>query len=173
MRGRPPKPIEQHRREGTLRPERHAATPLLVGGRGELERPAWLSGLAAAAWDALYAHLSAAGVLDVADAGVLEGAAVAWARAREAGALVNRDGMTREVTRFGRDRTEFTTVEQHPAVRIERDSWALFLRLGEQLGLTPAARARLGNAGAQGRDFLDEFPEFAEIHVLPGGGEAS
>src|SRR5882762_7935641 len=135
MKGRPPIPHERHALEGTLRSDRHPPNAFQIGGRGLPPVPEHLSESAQTAWNEISSSMRESNVLDVADASVLEGACVMWGRAREARLLIEQEGLTAIGARGG-------TVA-HPALKIERDSWALFLRYAEQLGLSPSARARL------------------------------
>jgi phage terminase small subunit len=64
---------------------------------------------------------------------VLSEAARSWDRCQEAAALVNRDGVV-VVDRFGQQR-------QHPAVQIERDSRAAFLKAMRELDIDGAPDA--------------------------------
>lgn len=136
MKGRPPIPHERHELEGTRRNDRHPPHAFQIGGRGLPPVPEHLSESAQTAWNEISTAMAASNVLDVADASVLEGACVMWGRAREARLLIEQEGLTAIGARGG-------TIA-HPALKIERDSWALFLRYAEQLGLSPSARARLG-----------------------------
>jgi len=79
--------------------------------------------------------LTSADAIDRADAGVLEAAAVAWARAREARVHVNREGLV-EGSSQGRVENRY--------LAIERASWKEFRALAESLPLSPWGRARLG-----------------------------
>lgn len=141
MKGRPAKPTEQHQREGTWRPDRHAL-PVVLAARGVPDKPEHLSEEAAGIWDLLIADLAESGVLDKTDALAVEAVAVTLERARQARRLIAEEGMTIESARGAKTR--------HPAVQIERDCWALLRGYMEQLGLSPAARARLGLTAIQG-----------------------
>ena len=97
--------------------------------------PAGLNALQKAAWRDIVAALDADELLDRCDAGLIEYAAVMLGRAREAGTVVDREGLL-VVNARGR------TVE-HPAVRLEREALGFFRELASSFGLSPAGRARL------------------------------
>jgi phage terminase small subunit len=58
------------------------------------KRPDWLGPTATRAWDAMMADLTEGGVLDRADSGVVAGAAHLFARAVDAGADIDKHGLT-------------------------------------------------------------------------------
>lgn len=137
MRGRKPAPLEQRRIEGN--PRQHALPdPVLIGGRGVPATPQGLTPAMRAVWRLMIRDLAESGVLDRADAGMVEAAAVFLGRAREARKLLNTEGIL-AVNSQGR--------VAHPAIAIERGSWTEFRQIAEHMGLSPAARARLGLSG--------------------------
>ncbi len=87
------------------------------------------------AWRTLVAALATTREVEAADVPLLEAAAVAWARAREARELVNRYGVF--VPARGSD-----GVTANPALRLEREAWKTFERFAVDLGLTAAARRK-------------------------------
>ncbi len=162
MRGRKPKPLEQAAREGNPRKKAKAdLEPIVMAGRGRPPTPAYLNPRAKRLWGAIVRDMERGNVLDKADAGMIEGAAVMWARAIEAGLDIDKRGTVYDVVRVGRDGTEWTAREVNPNVRIERDCRAQFARLAEMLGLSPVARARLGIATRRPGRTLDE--ELADL----------
>lgn len=101
----------------------------------------------ATAWKLMVADLEAGGVLDHADAGVLEAAAVFWGRAREARAELRRQAVQhsrrkRELSHLLAETARGYTA--NPLIAIERESWGQFRLIADNLGLSPNARARLG-----------------------------
>ena len=150
MRGRPPKPLERHRRDGTYRRDRHGdGLPVLVGGRPfELEPPADLPPAALEVWRLVVPELVTVGLVDRVDVPALVVMCTAYARMVEAGELVAAHGLVVESTRG--------TAIVNPAAKVERDASLLFLRYAEQFGLTPSARARLGLAGLKARTLAQE-----------------
>lgn len=82
------------------------------------------------------------------DYATLEGACLAYGRAKEAGKIVRQQGMI-SVTGRG----AFT---RHPAARIERDCWAAWLRFATEFGLTPSARSRIQVVPQSPGDDADE-----------------
>ena len=131
MKGRKPIPAETRRARG----EAARALPVVIGGRTAPRMPRGLDYRMKVAWNTIVRDLTSADAIDRADAGVLEAAAVAWARAREARVHVNREGLV-EGSSQGR-------VENRYLV-IERASWKEFRALAESLPLSPWGRARLG-----------------------------
>lgn len=121
---------------------------VLVGGRGELRMPRGLDKECRAAWREL--HSQCAAVLDQADAAMLEVAAVALGRTRQARASITAHGMTVQVERVGRGRVAYTDTVPNPAIRLERDYTAMLHRAMLELGIGPTARARFSGAGVQG-----------------------
>lgn len=161
MTGRKPKPLETRRREGNPG-HRPLTQPVLVGGRVTPMQPRGLTPTQVVAWRTIVADLEASGILDHADAGLIEAAAVFWGRARQARATVNREGLIAKSVRG------YTA---HPLLAVERESWGQFRMLAEQLGLGPVARARL-SLGGKGKSMEDEIEDAigqpARLRVVGG-----
>lgn len=109
--------------------------PVVVGGRSAPPMPVGLNGREQTCWRFIVADLTAGDSIDHADAGIIEAATVAWARAREARVKVHAEGLVEE-TPQGRVENRYLT--------IERASWKEFRALAESLPLSPWGRARLG-----------------------------
>lgn len=147
----PKKPIELARLQGNPG-KRRLDPPTLVAGRigpdETLRAPAGFTPAQRKAWRDLVEPLRAGGILDFVDLSMLEAAAVAMARAREAGAVVNEAGLLNQTSQgWG----------AHPAVAIERESWKEFRQLAVQLGIGPSARARLGQGKPAAENLGDEL----------------
>ena len=99
----------------------------------------------------MIARLERAGVLDRVDVGALELMAVQYARAREAGDVLAREGLISK----GYNGQPVA----HPAVHIERLATAEFLRSAEHFALTPVARTRLGLAELERRKLEDDIEQ--------------
>lgn len=129
--GRKPVPAETRRQRG----ERSRPLPVVIGGRVAPAMPHGLNERMKTCWRAIVTDLSRADAIDHADAGIIEAAAVAWARAREARAAMN-----------GQSLIIVTPQGQVPnrLLDIERASWKEFRALAESLPLSPWGRARLG-----------------------------
>lgn len=164
---RPRKPIADHLAEGTYRPDRHGdvAGPFRATS-GRPPMPRGLSEREKTAWRTITADLERHGILFRLDAPLIEAAAVQWARAREARALVRRHGLLVVGARGG--------LVANPAVRMERDAWRLLVRLAGELGLSSTARARLGIAAGE----LPPVPDGPEpigpsprLRAIEGGSE--
>lgn len=129
--GRKPVPAETRRARG----ERSRPLPVVIGGRHAPAMPPGLNARMKTCWTAIVTDLVRADAIDHADAGIIEAAAVAWARAREARAAM--DGQPLIIA---------TPQGQVPnrLLDIERASWKEFRALAETLPLSPWGRARLG-----------------------------
>lgn len=164
IRGAKPHMIEDRIRRGN--PSGHRLPePVLVGGRPEIEDwsqpPEHLPEDAKAVWVNTISTVIEAGVADHVDLPALEGMALAYSRAREAARIIDEEGMIAE--------GYSGQPVQHPAVKIERDSWRAFLNFAEQFGITPIARTRLGLAEVARRSMKHDLekrlgtPELAVI----------
>jgi P27 family predicted phage terminase small subunit len=153
--GRPPRPIEQHIRNGTYRADRHGRQPVLIGGRPELaewaEPPDDLPEDGKAFWRDTVVRLIECGICDRVDVPLLEALAVQWARAVQAGRVLEEEG------HFVKGSTG--QLVKHPAIGIERDATALFWRMAESFGIGPLARTRLGLAELHRRSLGVELRE--------------
>jgi P27 family predicted phage terminase small subunit len=103
-----------------------------VGGVPEC--PGWLDEPAKAVWDELAPRLIEAGVLASLDANSLSRYCILWCRWREIEDDMRQHGQTRAPTEGGAMR---------PQVRIADKLCSQLLRLEQELGLTPSARARI------------------------------
>lgn len=140
--GRKPVPAETRRQRG----EQSRPLPVVIGGRVAPAMPHGLDKYMKTCWRAIVTDLVKADAIDHADAGIIEAAAVAWARAREA-----RDAMN------GQPLIIATPQGQVPnrLLDIERASWKEFRALAESLPLSPWGRARLGLRSAAPADQVD------------------
>ena len=152
--GTKPKPVEQRMREGTHRADRHPEA-IVVAGRpvpAELATPpAHLPPDAKEFWKDAIVKLAEAGIVDFVDIPAFEMLATQYARVREAGRVVAKEGHLVPGS-VGQPR-------EHPALRIERDATKEFLKLAEHFALTPVARTRLGLAGLQAKTMAAEMDD--------------
>lgn len=131
------KPSEQREAEGNAG---HRPIPpvLAIGGR-ELAVPTHLGESALERWHVLVDALGGPnGILATVDAGSIESAAITWAELRRADLDVEERG---QILADGK---------VNPSVRIRRDAIQSFRMLAGELGLSPAARARLAGMGVAG-----------------------
>jgi P27 family predicted phage terminase small subunit len=139
VRGRKPVPAEQRLLEGNPG-KRPIPEPVLVGGRpgdGEMtDPPDHLPAEAKAFWRVSVARLIDVGIVDRVDGPLLEMLATTYARWRQASRVLAVDGHF--VHGIG------GSLRAHPAIKIERDANAAFLRMAEHFALSPVARTRLG-----------------------------
>lgn len=144
-RGPAPTPIEFLERRGSNRVGRHAS----VGLRPPVELappPSWLSDEAQQLYDALGARLLAVGLVTALDTETLACLAMAWADLRTAQEFLAKHGMVyvaRARPRPGQKEGAPIGLRAYPHAKIARELRAEILRLGDRLGLSPAARARL------------------------------
>lgn len=172
QRGPAPRSIEEHKRLGTHRPERNAATPLVIGGR-TLPKPApYLTPGQKKQFRRITKLLAQGNLLDAADAGVVELTAIEVDKLVVANAHL-ADSLTLEITKKGRDNTTWTETVMSPYLKV-RDSAVQQLRyLYRELGIGPSARAALANAGVSGKPPAKGLPgvgaEPTPLHAIPGG----
>jgi len=88
---------------------------------------------------------------------LLEQLVVAAVRHRQAQEILAREGLMVE--------SSTGELKAHPMARLERDSAMLYARLCDQLGLSPAARMRLGLMQAVGQSLLMQVAERVEEHL--------
>ena len=148
------------------RGERPRQTAQVIGGRRKPKKPPALSPDMSDAWDTIVTDLMNADVLDHADAGVIEAAAVFWGRAREARVAMMADDQD--------------IVVQSPQgsipnrlLTVERESWREFRALAESLPLSPWGRARLGIKSRAPRSSIvqDLGPSPRTLRVVGGQEE--
>lgn len=146
-RGRPPKPREVRLAEGN--PGRRALPEPVLGLGKVLDFPPpdELNEAERAAWEALVPEVSAAGWVDRLDRQLLTTLVQAVALAEMARASVREEGFMLSV--YDKDGNAIDR-KVNPAVRVQIQANAQVLRIAEQFGLTPSARARLGLAVAKG-----------------------
>src|SRR5215207_7590594 len=94
--GRPPKPVEEHLRNGTYRADRHAP-PVLVSGRPTLDDPMMeppddLPEDGKKFWRAWVTRLIEVGLIDRVDQPALEGLCTMFARAVQARRVIAQQG---------------------------------------------------------------------------------
>jgi P27 family predicted phage terminase small subunit len=152
-RGAPPKPPHLHT-GNPHHPKDKRPQPVSMGGRPERlpEPPDYLNDDGKLFWEIAVPALHELNVLDIVDRPALEMAATAYERFHQARRVINVHGV---LTR----RQPSGEIIPHPAVRIEREAQATFLRFAEQFGLTASARARLGIAILQGQEMLSKAME--------------
>jgi P27 family predicted phage terminase small subunit len=126
----------------------------LLKGRDGLSCPPDLDDDCKAAWAQLREDCAA--VLDAADAAMLETAAVALGRFRQARKSISENGLTIEVHKQGRQ-AEWTEIVDNPAVKREREYAATLHRAMVELGIGPSARSRFSGIGIEGQSATAAF----------------
>ncbi len=144
MKGRKPKPIEQKRREGNpgkrKLPSRARQVKVLGPGTvNDWDPPETLRAVGRKHWMTVVIPLHEARLIDIADRAFLELMCECWQRIDGARRMIDRAGLM--------SRGSTGQIREHPAVGIIRAESVLYLRYAEQVGSTPAARARLQVAG--------------------------
>lgn len=147
-RGRKPKPAEVRLREGNPG-KRPIPEPITFDGGRIGPPPEHLDADGRAWWEEAVPVLDAVGILQKVDEAALEMAATAYSRFRQAKRAIDRHGV------FAKGSTG--QIVQHPALAIEKDAVATYLRFAEQYALTPVARTRLGLAELHRRSLADEM----------------
>ncbi len=124
----------------------------MVGGRpseSEFKPPRGLSRDARKFWNEVVPQLVEACVVDRVDLAILERLARAWGRIKEAELILDREGLTS----VGSKRQ----LRAHPALQVLKDAESQFLRISEQVGITPVARTRLGIGQVRRRTLAQEL----------------
>jgi P27 family predicted phage terminase small subunit len=162
VRGRKPKPVGAKIRDGNPRKEKlpSVAEQVHVGGEGDDEfwqPPAYLTREGKKHWRELLVDLRRSHIVETVDRGTLAQMCEAWSTWMKALAIVKREGIV--------SRGSTNQLVKHPAVQMMSDASRDYLRLAEQYGLTPSARARLDAFNDLGRDSEKEMED--EIGVSP------
>lgn len=144
MSGPPPKPSQTRKMQGNpgKRAQNHREPKLPVA---KPAMPADLDDDGAAEWDRLCAVCVNAGVLTLADRGIVELAAQAYSTFIRATRAVRVGGMTYETT----NTTGGQVIKTRPEVAIASDAWRRYRAAICELGLTPAARTRVEAASEE------------------------
>lgn len=155
--GRPPKPTALKMVHGDDKYRINQNEP--VPSRAKTLEPPPLSPRATELWTRLAPDLAAKKVLTDWDRETLANYCSAQWRAEEANADLERNGTTcTTLVKTLRDGTEVYELRKNPAFLVWKDSVALTIQLGAQLGLTPAARTKITTKGSdakkEGADLL-------------------
>lgn len=156
MKGRPKDPTRARRQTGHRRKPGEAPKLAIVAAPPEvvqLEPPPDLPEAMRPTWDRMVELLVPLGTRPV-DAFTVEALVRQYHRMRSTGALVDEYGVVL--------RTEGGAVSASPFLKAERDAAAMFLRIGEQFGLTVASRMRLGLMQLQGKTMAQALSEDLE-----------
>ena len=156
-RGRPRKPSEQKRREGTYRPDRDNQfevdsavpdpPPMLTGTSDSDLLNEWRR-RGMDHWYRLTDFLSEENLISRLDGDALALLCLAFVEYEEADKEVAMYGLTVMSEKGG--------FYQHPAVGVRTNAWKKILRLCREFGMTPSARASLKTGDGQKEDNLDK-----------------
>lgn len=140
--GRPPKPTALKVVHGDRKDRINRAEP--VPSRARTLEPPDLSERGRELWTRLAPDLAAKKVFTDWDRETLANYCTAQYRAEEANADLERNGTTCTTpVKELRDGTVVYELRKNPAYQVWRESVALTIQLGAQLGLTPAARTKI------------------------------
>jgi len=171
--GRPPKSVEQHRADGT---KGKSILPLVVGGRAKPNPAAYLDAESQAFFVALVDELWESGILDAADRGMIELAAMELAVVAACNRDIAENGMSIDQVRGGYNGSEERTVrEPNPMVPMRGRSMMHLRQLYAEIGVGAASRARLSGMGVKGRAPGNEIKGLGTARKLRmvAGGKAS
>ncbi len=145
MKGRKPVPDRVKLLTGARRHNRNEPqyAPLLG------EAPEWLPDFAKELWRRVVAETQGQRVITAVDAEILAAYCAAYARLRAAEREIAVDGIT--------IRTDNGGIAKHPAVTVANEAASQLRSLGSELGLSPAARARLHAPKDAGKDDFDDW----------------
>jgi P27 family predicted phage terminase small subunit len=159
VRGRKPKPVHLRLLEGN-RGKRGASKEIREEVKGVLSTgkrtanpgkpPVWLTAGAKMTWNRIVREKGLVW-LDSSDREIFAAFCVAFARVAEAEKAIKLHGLTYETVGGG--------VGMRPEVRIVNQCSALIRSLGSELGLSPAARVRLGTVKKDPKTASDLPPE--------------
>ena len=150
MRGRKPKPTTRKIIEGdaSMRGKGKLQAKLAsepIAAKGLPDCPEYLTGKARTMWDFWKTELELMQLDARPDAGMLEGAAQAYARAVEAELILDREGIivSEPVFYKGEPLAGIERTKKHPAITVAQASWALVIKFCSEFGLSPVSRSRL------------------------------
>jgi len=142
MRGRKPKPAAIKRRTGNPGKRKIKVEPKPPAG--DPTASTWLTGAALEEWNRVVPILSAMGIYSFADRAALEIYCKAYARWREAEAVIDKTGLVFQ--------TPAGYIQTTPHVTIARRYGDQVARLAAEFGLTPSGRSRIAVESEQAGD---------------------
>ena len=149
--GRPPKSTEQHQAEGTIRSDRHGEVPVISGDRSDPEPGPYLTPEQAVHFRRIVDELKGSRLLDSADRGMLELAAVELDVLERCNRHLKR-GLMVNVKHGGYNgKAEYISKEPSPYVRMREEAVSKLRYLYGELGIGPLSRAALANRGVKGK----------------------
>lgn len=161
--GRNREPDEVKARRGTLSPcRRSAAAPDGVQGCVKLSPPAWLDKPQRKMFKAAASVLSAWGILSPADAGIVAQYVVSLARLVEAEQHIKDEGVMVSKTVLTKKGEAIEITDVNSWYKISQDQQHLAIKLQQQLGFSPIARAKILSMIGKGEEEKDDFSEFEE-----------
>jgi P27 family predicted phage terminase small subunit len=141
-RGPPPTPTRKLELRGSWRAQGRSDEPQPEPGAPE--KPEGLSEEASRAWDLLVPQLEATGVITKEDGAAFQRYVAHWATWVQLQAFIDKTGHAHPMRN---PRGEVTGVKVYPQVRLAIQLSEHLLRLEQQFGLTPAARAQFARPG--------------------------
>lgn len=151
--GRPPDPNRASRQTGhRALPGQAKPVEIVPGAPFDISPPPELNPEAVPLWEVAVAELLPKGLTE-ADLPMVEMMVTAAHRNRQARRLVDKSVL------LMRSSDERGRIALNPLLKLEKDTAATYLRLAESLGLSPAARARLGLMHLAGQSLLVDIAE--------------
>jgi P27 family predicted phage terminase small subunit len=166
--GRPPKPVQLHKIEGTYQPVRHAGRGDQLEAPGELSGkrpPAWMDDAQRKLWRALLTD-APAGVLRRIDAALLANYVELLSRYRQLVEAQRQLDRAQPMPFLVKSPSGATL---SPYLRAINHCVLLLTRLAAEMGFTPAARAGLPVAGAADSADDDGWNKLGRLLVIDGG----
>jgi len=161
-RGPPPTPTATLAKRGSWRAKRRTAEP--PAPREAPEPPAWLTKPELPIWRDVLAKLSEIGTLSRVDAATIARyvrALLRWRRNSDALLALDKQGNPLgEVIAVRDDAGNLKYLQQTPHVAIVNNLEAILLRLEQQFGLTPSARASLAITVGKATDAVNKKNRF-------------
>lgn len=160
--GRNKIPDEIKARRGTLQPCRASKRTIPQQEDFTLKPPVWVSKSEKKAFKVAASILSAWGILTPADEGVVTMYVVALSRWKEAEEHIRAEGMFISTTIFDKKGNPHLVEKENPWYAISIDQMKASIKLQQQLGFSPNARAKILSMISKDEEDQDDFSEFEQ-----------
>lgn len=160
--GRNKIPDEVKKRRGTLQPCRASKNSLPAPGDFKLKPPSWLTKPEKKAFKVAADILSAWGILTPADEGVVTMYVVALSRWKEAEEHIRAEGMFVPTTVIDKKGNSHRINQENPWYAVSIDQMKASIKLQQQLGFSPNARAKILSMISKDEEDHDDFSEFEQ-----------
>jgi len=135
--GRPPKSTEEHERNGTYRPSRHANRGITITPLEKLQAPQDLSDRATEKWNKIVPAMLEAGLISIVDVVILKDAFISYDIAQECLEQVNN------YKNYGDYLCELDKIKDVNLLDTYREYMDRFHKIMMKFGVTPEARRRM------------------------------